>query len=149
MEAIRFTFNDFDFIIDTFESTGTNRIIRMVQDAVLEEPQSFDECSYGWMVDLAGHIAPVLQGLFNRIKNKFSLFRQFLQSYDRFRPKGKISCNTSFPTRENNPRSFQIQVLPFQFDTIRAAKNHNLIPAESLLSSEHQQDQEVFEFAVC
>jgi len=55
MKAIRFTLNNLDLVIDAFEPTGANGVIRMVQDAVGMALQLFDKRRHGRMAYLGSH----------------------------------------------------------------------------------------------
>ena len=37
MKAISFTFDNFDFVIGSFQSTGADRVVHMVQDAIFQK----------------------------------------------------------------------------------------------------------------
>jgi len=43
MKTISLTFDNFNFVVDAFQSAGANRIVSVVQDAILEESQAFNK----------------------------------------------------------------------------------------------------------
>jgi hypothetical protein len=65
MKAIRFTFDDFDFVVPTFQRTGANRVVRMVNNAVCMSVGSFDKSLNFGIRDCIGHLTPSLQSLPN------------------------------------------------------------------------------------
>ena len=65
MKAISLTFNNLDFIVDSFQSAGSDRIISVIQDAILEKTQPSDKCLDRAMLNLPGHSAPIIESPFN------------------------------------------------------------------------------------
>lgn len=45
MEAVRFSFNDYDFIIEAFQAAGVNRVLAAVEDSVTMRPEVNDIAS--------------------------------------------------------------------------------------------------------
>jgi len=63
MEAISFSFNYFDFVIDSFQFACMNRIIAVIQDSVLVTPQGFGKLSHLLVIDGLCQKTPHLNGL--------------------------------------------------------------------------------------
>ena len=87
MKAISFTFNNFDFVVGTFKLTSSDRIISMIKNAILKKSQAFDKRINRWMVNMAGHLAPVIQRLFNLlsiavVEKKFKMIFQHIQDIE-------------------------------------------------------------------
>jgi len=45
MEAVSFSFNDFDFVIEAFQAAGVNRVLAAVEDSVTMRPEVNDIAS--------------------------------------------------------------------------------------------------------
>ena len=66
MKAVGFSLDDFDLVIHTLQGAGANGIITMVQNALLEESQSADESAPLRVIDLGGHLAPLIKSPLRR-----------------------------------------------------------------------------------
>lgn len=112
MKAISLTFNNLDFIVDSFQLAGTDWVISVIEDAILEKTQSSDKCLDRAMLNLSGHSAPIIESLFNFptvaiVIKQFELIFQYIQyaecgiqlqkrlvnSLDRFGVKVKMVCD--------------------------------------------------------
>ena len=56
------TSDQFDFVIHSFEFSGVDGVVAMVQDAVFEKPQPTGKPSNRGVIDPVGHGAPGVQG---------------------------------------------------------------------------------------
>jgi hypothetical protein len=61
MKTIRFTVDHLDLVIGAFQFAGADRIVRMVQDAVLKESQASDESLNIRVINRLGHSTPAVQ----------------------------------------------------------------------------------------
>lgn len=64
MEAVGFSFNDFDFIINAFQFAGVDRVLTMIQDPILVPFQHFGKAGNRRVFQGSCKGAPVIEGLF-------------------------------------------------------------------------------------
>ena len=88
MKAISFTFNNFDLVVDAFQSAGAYRIVRMLDDTILKKTNAFDKSFHRRTIEMLSHLTPIIKGLFNLLTvtvvvNKFKLIFQHIQNAKR------------------------------------------------------------------
>jgi len=62
MEAISFSFDEFDLVVYSLKSSCMNRIVAVIQDPIPVTPQSLSKLSYRWMIDCVCQPTPFLNG---------------------------------------------------------------------------------------
>ena len=60
MKAIGFSFNDFDFVIDTFQHTCVNREVAMVENTIFISPNTSNKCINRLMMNGFGQCTPFI-----------------------------------------------------------------------------------------
>ena len=63
VKSVCFTFDDFDFVIHTFQLSSVDRIIAVIEDTVLVSFQHPDEACHRWMFYGPGQFAPLIKSL--------------------------------------------------------------------------------------
>ena len=64
MEAIRFTFNDFNFVIHPFEFTGMNGVLTVIQDSITISIKHLGKGVHRPVVQATGQGTPIIQRFF-------------------------------------------------------------------------------------
>jgi len=62
MEAISFSFDDFDLVIHSLKSSCMNRIVAVIQDPIPVTPQSLSKLTHRWMINCVCQPTPFLNG---------------------------------------------------------------------------------------
>jgi hypothetical protein len=62
MKTIGFSFNDFDFIVHSFQNTGMEWVITVIDEAIAVSFQSVDELGYGSVLKRSRQGTPMIQG---------------------------------------------------------------------------------------
>ena len=84
MKTICLSFDNFDFVVDTFKNACVNGIITMVENAIFISPYSFHECINRWMLNCCGHRTPFINltfGFLTRFTHPYQL-QLILENHD-------------------------------------------------------------------
>ena len=63
VEAVGLPSGELDLVVDAFQLAGADGVVAVVEDAILEEPQPWDEPAHHRVVDFGGEPAPLIQCL--------------------------------------------------------------------------------------